>query len=300
MTILIFHSDDAGATKKVTRRIMQAWVDGLIASFSVLANGDSLGLVKQYLEQHPEKPARIAVHLNLCEGKSLAFNIGESTISDQDGLLNARFGSLLLNWLSFSAKRKKDLLSHIEAEWRTQIELIIETLSPRKIQALDGHMHMHMLPFLFPLAAKLAKEYGIPEIRVTNEVFHISQHASDSMSFSFLINIVKYVVLKLCSLPADKHLRHYKINAPDTIVGILYSGIMTAASAKKGIMAAKNKNRKCIEVLFHIGGSAPDESKRWDSCPDIGEFYWSQLRNSEYEELAKLRMEYFKEPFNHV
>lgn len=289
MPQIIFHSDDAGSTSQVTRRIMAAWSAGLIDGFSVLANGDSLFEVLAALQREPEREARIAVHLNLCEGKSLAYPLGETLLSDRQGFFSARFGGLLKRWLLSSKTEKARLIHQVETEWRAQIELLIERLSPRPVRVLDGHMHMHMLPFLFPLAARLAAEYHIPEIRLSDERFHLASDLLETLSPSFGLNLIKHLVLRICSRANRKYLKKYGLAGPDVMVGILYTGRMTALSARKGIEAS---HQKCVEVLFHIGRGVWAERNRWDACPDIGQFYLSDQRDREYEELLKLKREF--------
>ena len=64
--------------------------------------------------------------------------------------------------------------NQVEIEWREQIKRVIEVFSPRSFTAVDSHDHVHMLPFLFPIAAKLAREFDLPEIRISNEIYHFS------------------------------------------------------------------------------------------------------------------------------
>jgi len=284
MTRIVIHSDDAGATQAVTERIMGTWAKGLIESFSVLANGDFIEGVTRALANEPEREARIAVHLNLCEGESLAFPDKGTLITNQDGYLTARFGGLLKLWL-LSPQKRRALLGQIELEWRKQIERVIETCAPRKVSVVDGHMHVHMLPFLFPIAARLAAQYNIPEIRVTNEIFHLSKNLADSVNLAFAVNLAKHIVLRLCAQMDLKYLKKYDLCGPDVMIGILYTGRMTAASAKSGIIAAKEKKKKYVEVLFHVGRGEPGEVNRWNSCPDIGRFYLCEGRDKEYEQL---------------
>ena len=68
---LILHADDLGATPGVSRIILDAWKAGLIDGFSILANGLGVGLVREGLAIHAELDARISVHLNLSDGKSI-------------------------------------------------------------------------------------------------------------------------------------------------------------------------------------------------------------------------------------
>jgi len=196
---------------------------------------------------------------------------------------------LLRMWLMSSPRTRQRLVEQIEKEWRAQIEHVMEVCAPRPIQALDGHMHVHMLPFMFPIAARLASEFGIPEIRITDELFHFAEDWRASLDLEFAVNVIKHLVLRACSIPARKIRREYDLVGPDTMIGVLYTGRMTASSGRRGIRVALAKRLREVEVLFHIGRGHEQEAKRWQSCPDIGRFYLSDKRDTEFAELIALR-----------
>jgi chitin disaccharide deacetylase len=286
---LIFHSDDAGATAQVTRHILQAWRSGLIDSASVLANGDAVELLARELAADAERPLRLAVHLNLSEGRSLSPPEAVPRLVSTDGSFACTFGRLIKTWSTGSPKARAELLFQIEAEWQLQIARVQELAGPRGVTALDGHQHFHMLPFLFPVAARLAERNGIPEIRVSREVFHFSPSAAENLSLGFAVNVIKHFVLRACATPAWRVLARHGLSAPDALVGVLFTGRMTEAVAAAGIRASRRRGKRRIEVLFHVGGASAGEAGRWSSAPNIGAFYLSPDRETEMAELAKLR-----------
>jgi hypothetical protein len=77
-------------------------------------------------------------------------------------------------------------------------------------------------------------------------------------------------------------------SSPDALVGVLYTGRMTAAAAKAGIEAARRHGAREVEVIFHIGRADEEELPRWGGLPEIGAFYLSSARDREYEELQRL------------
>src|SRR4029077_4682986 len=63
--------------------------------------------------------------------------------------------------------RRGLLLREVESEWDAQIQKIRDAgIVPTH---LDGHKHVHMLPGLFEIALKLAKQHEIGAIRVSLE-----------------------------------------------------------------------------------------------------------------------------------
>jgi predicted glycoside hydrolase/deacetylase ChbG (UPF0249 family) len=62
---------------------------------------------------------------------------------------------------------RKLRLAEIESEWRAQIQEVRG--AGIEVTHLDGHKHVHMLPPLFPIVLRLAREYSIPGVRLAVE-----------------------------------------------------------------------------------------------------------------------------------
>ncbi len=286
---ITYHCDDIGLTPKVTQRILSAWREGLISSFSIIANGLEPSQVKNGLHKSSNIDARIAVHLNLTDGKAISSH--NKQFVSETGYFNGSFFGLLITWLKSSADDKASLLNAIEEEWRAQIEIVKDLSGTREVAVIDGHTHIHMLPFLFPIAARLAKEFGIPEIRVSDEIFYLSSTIKHNLSRIFIINVLKHVVLRICSIKAKKVCRQYQLAYQQKMLGILHSGNMTAAAARSGIERAKKSGIASLEVLFHIGRATREEMALLGEGTASTEFSVSNWRDIEYIELKKLRSE---------
>ncbi len=285
---MIFHCDDMGFTPSITRRLLDLWKSGFINSFSVLPNGDALEDVSRVLFKEKEREARIAVHLNLFEGRPVSSPCGVPLLTDSSGNLNCGFIKMLRMCMASSQKRRR-LLDQVENEWRAQILKVRGICSPRSITAVDGHVHIHMLPFLFPVAVRLALEHGIPQIRIYREICHFSPKLKDSISLEFGVNIIKHVILRLFSHAAFRIVSQEGLSCPESVVGILYSGNMTCASALAGLVAAQRKKAKSVEIVFHAGRASMEESSRWNSNRRAGNFPLSKKRDLEYRELMRFR-----------
>ena len=289
---IIFHCDDTGATSCMTKRILETWKAGFIDGFSILANGDATSEVCLGLLSDPDRDVRIAVHLNLCEGKSLTQPCDIPLLVDSRGNLKQSFVGLLVLWLISSNVKRQALLRQVEREWRAQITEVKRICRPRKVTGVDSHINIHMLPFLFSVAARLAKEEGIPEIRMSNEAaFYFSSRFVESFSLAFLVNVIKFLVLRACSWSVRRFSKEHGLTGPDALVGILYTGRMTRTTAKSGIAAALRKGLRVIEVVFHIGRASNRESSRWEHRRGLSAFPLSERRDMEYFELMALRKE---------
>jgi predicted glycoside hydrolase/deacetylase ChbG (UPF0249 family) len=286
---LIFNSDDYGFTSCITRRIADAWQQGLLDGFSIVANGDALDEGAEYLRAQPEIDARLAVHLNLFEGASSACPGDVPLLVDANGVFRNTFFGLLVRWAISSAHTRRTLLDQVEKEWRCQIEQVRDGYVPRMISALDGHLHFHMLPFLFPVALALAEEYGIGEIRVTREPFYLSPDVSDNLSLSLCANLIKNRVLNRCARQVQKYLIVSSVRYTDAFVGVLYTGRMTKSAAEAGIERCRRAGAETVEVLFHVGRASESESGRWKDHPAASAFQMSPMRDREFAALKTLR-----------
>jgi predicted glycoside hydrolase/deacetylase ChbG (UPF0249 family) len=281
--ILHIHSDDMGATAHVTQRMLASWQAGVLNGFSVLANGAACDQMAAALGADATRPARIACHLNLSEGPSSARPDTVPLLLDAGGNLRHTFGSLIQTWLA----NRSALTRQVEIEWRAQIAALQQRIAPRKIAVVDGHMHVHMLPFLFPVAAKLAAEARIPAIRIAREPLFATD-TSDLLKAYFYVNLIKHSVLKACSWLATPTARRHGLSSPTQMIGILYTGHMSLAAALAGVDAARRKNAAEVEVVFHVGRAAEDERNRWQGRDSMAAFYCSPLRDLEHAEAAKL------------
>jgi len=279
-----------GATPTITERLCNSWDEGLLDGFSILGNCDHSGMITCRLQACPGRPARIAVHLNLAEGKPLTPATRVGCLVDRFGYFNTRFFGMLTGYHRGTTERERNaFLFEVEREWRAQIENVIEIIKTRPLAALDGHLHMHMVPSLFRLAVKLAKEYGIPEIRISREPFYVSRNINECFSKRFLINFVKLNVLKRLAIENARFAEQSGLKSPDRMLGVLYSGMMSRANIIPGIAAAQGQGAKRIEVLLHIGRAIESELSQWNGNRGRASFALSPWREFEYEELTEVR-----------
>ena len=280
---ITLHADDLGATDNVNSNILAVWSAGALDSVSVIANGNAVQQAAAYTSREPALPLRIMVHLNLSEGAPLTEARGASLLTDSDGRFNLGFIGLAKRWGGLDEAGRREFLAQVEREFTAQVERVRQLFHPRPIAGVDGHIHVHMLPFLFPLAAKIAAAGRLGEIRVSRELFHFSLH--DSLRAGYVSNIAKHLLLNRLAVPAAKVAADFGLAAPDRIAGVLYSGHMSRASATAAIRAARAKRLKWLELIFHPGRATAAEMQRWQSQVNIGRFYANPHRDMERNEL---------------
>ena len=136
MKSLFVTADDFGYSPDVNAAILRAHRDGILrfASLMVLrpAAAEAAALAK-------DAPGLgVGLHLELC--------------SDQPEKAGLRY--------FFDAKAR----AGVEGEIRRQIDALLALgIKPTHV---DGHINIHIHPVIFPALCRLAREYGIPRVRI--------------------------------------------------------------------------------------------------------------------------------------
>lgn len=296
-----FHADDMGATPRVTARLCDSWEAGLLDGFSIFGNCDHLGMITCRLAADPDRPARISVHLNLAEGRPVTPLSRATGLVDRDGYLDAEFVGMVRRLEVGSTLRERNrVLALVEREWRAQIENVIRAVDRRPVSALDGHVHMHMPPALFRLAVKLARDYGIPEVRNVREPFYLSRNVGECCSKRFFANCLKREILSRLSHGNLRVAEAAGVRSPDRLIGVLYSGMMSRSNIVAGIAACRREGARRIEVLVHIGRAELTELGRWNGRRSRAWFVLSPSRDTEYLELVRVRSPASEPPHLHT
>ncbi|SEO56386.1 hypothetical protein SAMN04488134_10912 [Amphibacillus marinus] len=144
---IIINADDFGYSKAVNYGIIDAHVDGVLTSTTLMANMPGAEHAYQLASQHPN--LGIGVHLTLTCGQPLLK--GHHTIVDADG----QFKKLYHYQKLFHIDQEE-----LYKEWKAQIEAVISGgVTPTH---LDSHHHTNNLDAVLPVFKKLAKEYQLP------------------------------------------------------------------------------------------------------------------------------------------
>ena len=262
MKQLIITADDFGYDNFANEAIMDAFNNGILTSSCLMANmegfEDAISKIKS-----SKKALDIGVHLNIIEGKSLAFD-GTSSLTDKNGNFNNGFIGLLIK--SFDEK----FLAEVEKEFRYQIEKIKnENID---VTYINSHVHTHSIPNIFKLVCKLMKEHDIKAIRTQKENFYIAKPLKRHFNLDYFINIIKNILLNFFSLINKNYLKKTNFTTNDNFIGVLYtanmdkSSILDGLKNQKGIIEAiahptlnKNKPKNYIEYQTFIDNELKNE-----------------------------------------
>lgn len=133
----------------MTEGAVRAHREGIVTACSVVASGAAFEDAVARLRDLPS--LEVGVHLALVEERSLT------------GLRMPR----KYTWFVPLYLARVISIEAIERELRAQIERVMET--GLRVTHLNGHQHLHVLPRVFAVVARLAREYAVPYVRIVDD-----------------------------------------------------------------------------------------------------------------------------------
>lgn len=152
---LIVNADDFGYDPGVNRGIIESARRGIVTATGIFANAENLQEQVDMLRDIDHLDT--GVHLNLTYGKPVAKGTLELTRA-WGGSFPGK--ATLLRALATG----KMGVEAVKTEWRAQIERCLA--SGVHVRFVNSHEHVHMLPGLFGVTRSLAREFGVPHVRV--------------------------------------------------------------------------------------------------------------------------------------
>lgn len=237
----ILNADDFGMSSAYNRAVLEGYEFGILKSTSLTANGEAFEeAVNSVIPKCPD--LGVGVHLNIIEGKSLAEDA--DTLTDREGIFNNSYQKLLLK-----AYTDKIFLSQVEKEFRLQIEKVKKT--GIRITHLDSHVHTHSIPPIFEIVCRLAKEYGVKQVRTQFEHPYLVPDLMKHLNLAYPLNLVKIALLNTFTVINKKVISKYGLTTNDYLIGVGYTSMMASITISFGLMALKNKKDIVAEALIH-------------------------------------------------
>lgn len=146
MKQLIVTADDAGLHPGMTAGAIRAYREGIVTACSLVANGAAFDDAVARLREVPS--LEVGVHLTLVEERPLTA---------------IRFPKKFPSFVPFYLARMISARA-IERELRAQVEKVLAT--GLRVTHLNGHQHLHLLPRIFEIVVRIAKEHAIPYVRI--------------------------------------------------------------------------------------------------------------------------------------
>lgn len=133
---LIVTADDFGDTPGVNAAVLRAHRSGILGFASLMALRPAAAEAARIARDNPG--LGVGLHLELCAA--------------EPGKAGARY--------FFGARARAGLEGEIRAQLDALLALGIEPTH------IDGHINVHVHPVIFPAVCRLAREYGIPRVRL--------------------------------------------------------------------------------------------------------------------------------------
>ncbi len=244
MKQLIVNADDFGLTEGVSRGIVEAHRRGIVTSTTLLANGAVFESAVALALASPG--LGVGVHLNLSEGRPVSEPSRVASLLNGQGCFSGGPAKLMARILSGKLRR-----AEVEHEWGAQIEKV--RAGGIGITHLDGHKHVHMLPGLFPIALRLARQHGIPAVRLAVERptgFSALLRRNGGAAPRLAKQYLQARALAAAALDYREQLQQAEIKSPECFYGITQTGFLDAAELETILW---NLPEGSSELMCHPG-----------------------------------------------
>jgi predicted glycoside hydrolase/deacetylase ChbG (UPF0249 family) len=252
---ILFHADDYGRSVEISKNILKCLKYGCLNSVSIIINRDT----SSHNSLKKLKNINLKLHLNLTE-------LQKSKSSKKKFLKNLSFFKLFF----LNNFEKKIIINKINS----QIKKFIKIYRPKNLK-IDGHEHVHMIPWIFKYLLKQKKKYNIQQLRNSNELL-MPPRLKDLISYRYIRNFFACIFVKVLYY----YNKEINLNSPQ-FTGILYSGVQNIDTIKKTLNFYKRKNYENYEILIHPGYTSLKEKTKFKK--EYFNFYSSKNRKTEYK-----------------
>ncbi len=245
---LLVNADDFGLHADINRGISECVERGRVQSVSFSAIGRAIDWKK--LQEWSRHGVLIGLHVTL---------VGEPWATD---------GRILRDWKDLAAQlllQGHAIREDVKREMQRQFQLCAENgVDPRALSHIDSHQHVHVLSGIWQPCLDLAREYGIPRIRVPW-----------CPSLKAVKKNVGGIALQMIS-----RRRASDVNAPLACLGLAHAGRNTVATFSYELNCAArtavNSRSHGVELVVHPGVNSPDLESRYGDW----QFDWTRERDA--------------------
>lgn len=288
-----YHADDYGLFPAQSERILETIRNGVCNGVSIIPNSPCLEECMEMLRKaDPDGKVRIAVHLNLVEGRASLEPDQVDLLTDRSGVFTNSFGRLLIASLLPGRNRLK---KQIEDEFTAQIHRSRPYLRDGLLY-LDSHTHIHMIPMIFDAMLSAAEREKLPvsRIRIPREEWSSYRIKGSQPKGKTFLNGIKALVLNTCARWVLSHNKSgcWIQNIP-VFAGVLCSGrmdwdVMELVVPKLAKIADQRETD--LELLFHPGSVLEEADFNALTFPGDRSFLSSENRKIEADTLKKLKL----------
>ncbi|OGO70746.1 MAG: hypothetical protein A3H36_03475 [Chloroflexi bacterium RIFCSPLOWO2_02_FULL_71_16] len=212
--LLVVTADDVGLHAGMTDGALAAYDDGIVTTCSVVAGGPDLERAARELRARPG--LEVGLHFALA-GAPLVSPAAEVRTLAPGGQPLADHRAFLVRL----ATGRIDL-ADVERELRRQIARALDAGIP--VTHLDGHQHLHVVPGVVHVVARVAREHRIAYVRVPLE--RVPPHGARGLAVWGLGQLARR---------ARRTLRAAGIATNDTAIGLAHAGHLTPARLRQAL-----------------------------------------------------------------
>ena len=277
-------ADDYGLCWDTSEHIQNCIEKGALSQVSAFANFESIDFGR--LMNHNN--IRVALHLNLVEGKCLSDADKLNLIADKNGNFKHTFGGLF----RLSLFRAKELEEQLYREIRAQVVFWNNILPEDAPFLIDAHQHTHMIPAVFRALIRVLddEKITVQYMRIPAEPI-LPYLSTPSLYLTYSsVNLIKQWLLRFLWFVNKRYTKTLKIPTA-LFMGILFSGKMDEKRVRKILpkyQKLAKKDGKDIEILFHPGYTDLKESGLQDKNIVFRDFYLSSDRKTEFDSVLKI------------
>jgi hopanoid biosynthesis associated protein HpnK len=206
---VILNADDFGHSSSINEAVVRGHRDGVLTSASLMVNGDAFDEAVQLARENP----------NLGVGLHLALVMGRATLPQEQlpKLVDAN-GHFTNNPVAggMSAFFNRSARPQLEAEIAAQIAKFKST--GLTFDHLNGHLNFHLHPIIFDILMKRQSEWGIPAIRLANDILWLNTRLAKGRWF---YRATHAVIFRLLSRRALPRLTRSGIRHANNVFGLL-------------------------------------------------------------------------------
>lgn len=243
MRRLIINGDDFGLHESINEGIVAAYRSGCLTSASVMAGGAAFDDAARLAGVYPR--LGIGVHLTLVASRPVSRD-DVGTLLTQDGTFWADYGAFIGRYLRGKIDKK-----HIERELASQIQAVVD----RKIAIthIDSHQHLHVLPGMAEVLARIAADFGIAKIRIPSEPITYWPAGMRKIG-----RFCAKTALTICADAARKRYAAQGIRSTDHFFGMMAGGSMDRETL---LYILDNLPEGTSEIMMHPGANSRALSK---------------------------------------
>lgn len=227
---LVINADDFGISQPANEAIADCYQNGILTSTSVMANMPAVGAA-----------AEMSADLDgLGFGAHVSWNVGRPLLGDRVPLLCDADGWLHPSYLyHLRMSRHAEYLRQAGAEGKAQVEKLLSL--GFVLDHINSQSHVHMIPGLHDVLARLASDFELPHARYSWE--KRTRHPGGSIP-----NLVKNLLINAMANRRPQY-RHAEM----TFIGVRNTGQMDLERMQFYLSNLQSFGCAKIELLSHPG-----------------------------------------------